>query len=236
MSTPFIGLDPRYSHQKHGHWVRHKVLGSVGRICYYDTVDRLVTVMWEKDKWRNTPGASSIPSSELVLLPRKPEPWYDFEAIARRKIPNKGVLTLESESSTMRTSGKGQQPTGGVETMPPRKKAKVEEVEEDFDDLDEEEEERAPKPKSSKTKKEPVGIGAKQLAEKLGANAKTFRAWLRRKVAAGDFPELSDREERSRYSWGSFKDPSLLAIMKAWKEDDHTRGGRKKKDEEEEEE
>jgi hypothetical protein len=102
---------------------------------------------------------------------------------------------------------------------------------EDFDDLDEEEEERAkPKAKSKgKAEKKPAGIGASAVAAKLGCEPKTFRAWLRRKVDAGDFPDLKNREKRSRYSWANWKDPGLLEVMKAWKDDDHTKGGGPKK-------
>ncbi len=94
----------------------------------------------------------------------------------------------------------------------------------DFDDLDEEEEEKsAPRKKASKTEK-PKGIGASAVAEKMGADPKTFRAWLRRKVASGDL-EIKDHEHKSRYSWKNWKDPELIAVMKAWKEDPHERGG-----------
>lgn len=117
-------------------------------------------------------------------------------------------------------------------------KSKVDDLDldEDFDDLDEEAEANAPK-KKSKAKKA-TGIGATAVAEKLGANPKTFRAWLRRRVEATPKEEpwsaLADREPRSRYSWPKWSDANLRAIMKAWKEDDHTRGGRRKSDDEEE--
>jgi hypothetical protein len=99
----------------------------------------------------------------------------------------------------------------------------------DLDDLDEEEEESKPKAKGGRGKKT-SGIGAKAVAEKLGAEPKTFRAWLRRKVAEGAFPGLAEREFRQRYQWANWKDPELVEIMKAWKSDSHTRGGRKKKE------
>ena len=92
----------------------------------------------------------------------------------------------------------------------------------DFDDLDEEEEERAAKPKKGKSK--PKGIGASAVAEKLGVDPKTFRAWLRRKVAAGDI-EIGDHDFKARYTWANWKSPELVAIMKAWKSDSHERGG-----------
>lgn len=94
----------------------------------------------------------------------------------------------------------------------------------DFDDLDEEEEEKsAPRKKASK-KEKPKGIGASAVAEKMGADPKTFRAWLRRKVASGDL-EIEGHEHKSRYTWKNWKDPELVAVMTAWKEDPHERGG-----------
>lgn len=96
---------------------------------------------------------------------------------------------------------------------------------EDFDDLDEEEEERQVAKKSKgKGSSKPKGIGASVVAEKLGADAKTFRAWLRRKIAAGDI-DVDGHEFKARYTWDNWKDPELVAIMKAWKDDPHERGG-----------
>ncbi len=95
----------------------------------------------------------------------------------------------------------------------------------DFDDLDvEEEEKRTAKKKGSSKKEKPKGIGASAVAEKMGADPKTFRAWLRRKVASGDI-EVDGHEHKSRYTWKNWKDPELVGIMKAWKDDPHERGG-----------
>lgn len=100
---------------------------------------------------------------------------------------------------------------------------------EEFDDLDAEEEERNTKTRSSKAKKEkPKGIGASQVAEKLGTHPKTFRAWLRNQVKSGAV-EVEDHSAKARYSWGNWKDPELVSILKLWKESDHTRGGGRKK-------
>ena len=96
---------------------------------------------------------------------------------------------------------------------------------EDFDDLDEEEEERKSATKPRKAEK-PTGIGASAVADKLGANAKTFRAWLRRAVENGDVT-VTEHEAKQRYSWANWKDPELIAIMKAYKAANHDRGGRK---------
>lgn len=101
-------------------------------------------------------------------------------------------------------------------------------IDEDFDDLDEEEESRASKKKApAKKSSKPKGIGASAVAEKLGANPKTFRAWLRRKVANGDI-KIAEREAKARYTWPTWKDQELARIMKAWKEDSHEKGGGKK--------
>jgi len=117
----------------------------------------------------------------------------------------------------------------------------IEELEEleDLEDLDEVEEEVRPKKASKKKGEAPVGITANMVADRLGTNGKTFRAWLRRKVEAGEgmFAEYAEREPRSRWVWPKWSDESLIALMKAWGEDDHTRGGglRKKKGEGDEE-
>jgi hypothetical protein len=102
------------------------------------------------------------------------------------------------------------------------------ELEEDFDDLDSEEEtKKAKTPRGKGTAKaKPKGIGASAVAEKLGANPKTFRAWLRRKVSSGDL-KVADREAKARYTWTNWKDPELVAVMKAWGQDSHERGGKK---------
>ncbi len=98
---------------------------------------------------------------------------------------------------------------------------------EDFDDLDEEEETSKAKAKPKKGKAKPKGIGASAVAEKLGANPKTFRAWLRRKAASGDL-KLAEREPKARYTWATWKDQELVRIMKAWTADSHEKGGGKK--------
>ncbi len=100
-------------------------------------------------------------------------------------------------------------------------------LDEDFDDLDEEEETKKAKTKKASSKSKPKGIGASAVAEKLGANPKTFRAWLRRKAASGDL-KLAEREPKARYTWSNWKDPELARIMKAWKSDSHEKGGGKK--------
>lgn len=126
-----------------------------------------------------------------------------------------------------------------------RKKAaaKVEDLdlEDDDFDMDEEdvEEETTAKSKAKgkakakpKAKKEaaPKGIGARQLAERLKAEPKTFRAWLRRKVSDGTFPELAAREGRTRYDFGmEWTDPLIVSIMEAWSAESHERGAGLKK-------
>lgn len=119
------------------------------------------------------------------------------------------------------------------------RKPKVEDLELEDDDfeVEDEDEEEAAKPKkgkgrSSKPKKEatPRGIGARQIADRLECEPKTFRAWLRRKVDAGDFPEIAEREPRSRYDFGmEWTDPLIVKIMDAWKAEPHERGAGLKK-------
>lgn len=99
-------------------------------------------------------------------------------------------------------------------------------LEEDFD-VEEEEEAKAKKKGKSGSKKsdEPKGIGAKALAEHVGAEPKTFRAWLRRKIEAGDLPELEDREPKQRYNFGNSLNNNLCKkIQKMWDEDSHEQG------------
>lgn len=97
---------------------------------------------------------------------------------------------------------------------------------EDLDDLDAEEEEKRTKRTPAK-KDKPKGIGASAVAERLDADPKTFRAWLRNQVKAGNVD--LDHDKKARYSWTNWKDPELIAIMKLWKESNHDRGGGKKK-------
>ena len=96
---------------------------------------------------------------------------------------------------------------------------------EDFDDLDAEEEEKNTKKGGSKDK--PKGIGATAVANKLGVEPKTFRAWLRNNVASGKVA-VKGHEFKGRYSWASWKDPELVALMKSWSEASHERGGARK--------
>jgi hypothetical protein len=111
----------------------------------------------------------------------------------------------------------------------------IEDLEDEVEDLDEAEEEAKPKKASRKKGDAPVGITANMVAERLGTNGKTFRAWLRRKVEAGEgiFEVFAEREPRSRWVFPKWSDETLIALMKAWGEDDHTRGGglRRKKGE-----
>lgn len=117
--------------------------------------------------------------------------------------------------------------------MAPRAKTEVDELdlEDDFD-VEEEEEVQASK-KKAKTKKE-TGIGARQVAEALGVDPKTFRAWLRRQD-----PEAIgfDHEHKSRYNFGkSMNSPGVKKVMKLWKESSHERGRKKKEEESDEDE
>jgi uncharacterized protein YjcR len=112
-----------------------------------------------------------------------------------------------------------------------RKAATVDDIEaldlEEFDDADEVEEAAATKKGKSKSKKDstPKGIGASQLAEHLGAEPKTFRAWLRRKQADDnsgiDFPH----DAKTRYDFGaSFDSPLAKSVIKAWNSESHEKG------------
>lgn len=100
-------------------------------------------------------------------------------------------------------------------------------LEEDFE-AEEEEEEKAQKKGKGKSKKDdkPKGIGAREMAEHLGAEPKTFRAWLRRLMEAGELPELADNHEhKQRYSFGSSVNSNLAKkITKLWNETSHERG------------
>lgn len=99
-------------------------------------------------------------------------------------------------------------------------------LEEDFD-AEEEEETKAKKKGKSGSKKsdEPKGIGARQMAEHLEAEPKTFRAWLRRKIDAGDLPQLEEREAKARYNFGNtLNSPVAKRVVKLWNEDSHEKG------------
>lgn len=97
---------------------------------------------------------------------------------------------------------------------------------EDFDAEEEEETKAKKKGKSSSKKSDkPKGIGARQMAEHLEAEPKTFRAWLRRKIEGGDLPELAEREAKTRYDFGStLNSPVAKKVTKLWNEDSHERG------------
>lgn len=103
--------------------------------------------------------------------------------------------------------------------------------EEDFDVEEEEETKAKAKGKGgSKKSDKPKGIGAKAMAESLGAEPKTFRAWLRRRIENGDFPELAEREAKSRYDFGStLNSPLAKKVTKSWNEDSHEKGAGLKK-------
>lgn len=126
-----------------------------------------------------------------------------------------------------------------------RKRAQVEVEEEDFDDedledLDEpvDDEDEAPKRRSKAGKKgpaktakddKPKGIGARQIADRLGVDGKTFRAWLRRQVAAGEL-EMNGRAEKERYDFGpDWSAPLVQRILKQWESVSHEKGAGLKK-------
>ena len=99
------------------------------------------------------------------------------------------------------------------------------EMDEDFD-VEEEEE----TPAKSKAKSAPKGIGASQLAAALPGDVdpKTFRAWLRRKVEAGDI-EL-EHDPKGRYNFGNtINSPKAKQIIKAWNSESHEKGAGLKK-------
>lgn len=94
-------------------------------------------------------------------------------------------------------------------------------LEEDFEDFDEEEEaEASPKKRrSKKAAKEdegPRGLGAREMAEYLEVEPKTFRAWLRRKIESEDL-SLGDRDARQRYDFGEdFDSPQAQAVIQLY--------------------
>jgi len=100
---------------------------------------------------------------------------------------------------------------------------------EDFEvEEDEEAKASAKGKKSSKKSEKPKGIGAREMAEHLGAEPKTFRAWLRRKQDAGDVE--MDREAKTRYDFGaSLNSPTAKTVIKLWNEDSHEKGAGLKK-------
>ena len=90
------------------------------------------------------------------------------------------------------------------------------------DDFEVEEEDEKPKAKAKKAA--PKGVGASQIAAEVGADPKTFRAWLRRKVANGDI-EMPDHEEKARYNFGnSIGSPLAKKVIKLWNSESHEKG------------
>lgn len=92
-------------------------------------------------------------------------------------------------------------------------------LEEDFDDVDEEEEKKSSaksKGKKKSKKKDddkPRGIGAREMAEYLDVEPKTFRAWLRRKQEDGEI-EFDDRDPKQRYDFGEdFESKKAQAVI-----------------------
>jgi hypothetical protein len=100
----------------------------------------------------------------------------------------------------------------------------VEDLElEDFEDEvyedDEEEAEATPtkKGKPRKAAAESNGISASALAERLGLEPKTFRAWLRAQVEQGKLE--SSHEKKARYDFGeTWSDPRIVAIITRYEE------------------
>lgn len=120
-----------------------------------------------------------------------------------------------------------------------RKKAATSEVDEleledDFE-VEEDEEAKASK-KKGKGKKaaEPKGVGARQLADHIGVEAKTFRAWLRRQ---SDEDLGIDHEHKARYQFGNtINSPQAKKVIKLWNESSHEKGRKKKEAESDEDE
>jgi len=111
----------------------------------------------------------------------------------------------------------------------PRKQVDELELEDDFDV--EAEAEPAAKAKA----KAPAGVGARQIAEQVGADPKTFRAWLRRMLANGEL-EI-DHEHKGRYNFGkSLNSPAAKRVIKLWNESSHERGRKSSGDGDDEDE
>lgn len=104
----------------------------------------------------------------------------------------------------------------------------LEDFEEDFDE--EEEKEAAPKRKrKAKAKKEekPKGLGAREMAEYLEVEPKTFRAWLRRKIEEDEI-SFDERDPKQRYDFGDdFDSPQAQAVINLYHEDVAARERRK---------
>lgn len=237
-----ITRDPRFNLSKHGRWVEvvHTGQTKIGRIAYFDNQTLLYNVAGMEDRqwW-----GGQYEASQIRLLDYQAEPWY---TIGRKKgrsdltVSNQSIIIDPSRS--VRVTATPSNPGGDV--MARRKAVEVEEEEyedDDLDDLDDpvEDEDEAPKRRSkagkkgpaSKSKKDdkPRGIGARQVAERLEVDGKTFRAWLRRQVAAGEL-DMNGRAEKERYDFGpDWSSPLVQRILKAWKESSHDKGAGLKK-------
>lgn len=76
------------SHVRHGHWVRHRRTGQVGRIGCELPADGRVAAVWEESgRWhRHHENYGWYRPEELEELPeREPRPWYERQAILRRR-------------------------------------------------------------------------------------------------------------------------------------------------------
>lgn len=233
-----IRRDPRFNLAKHGHYAQVRSqfgsqLWTFGKIAYHDRQTDLYWVILQGG------GAGGYRPQEMKLLDWEPEPWFTF---GKRK--GRSDLTAETQSIIINPVVTTTTPsdTGG-DQMARRKAVEVEEeeYEDDLDDLDEpvEDDDEAPRRKAkgakkgaaSKAKKDekPKGIGARQIAERLNVDGKTFRAWLRRQVAAGEI-ELNGRAEKERYDFGAdWSSPMVQRIIKAWNDTSHEKGAGLKK-------
>lgn len=117
--------------------------------------------------------------------------------------------------------------------MAKKKATQVDELELEDDFEVEDEEEAAATPKSKK-KAAPKGVGARQVADHIGVDPKTFRAWLRRMLAAEELE--MDHEHKGRYNFGnSINSPQVKKVVKLWNASSHERGRPKKDDDSEDE-
>jgi hypothetical protein len=89
---PPIAIPHWVSYDLHGRWVKHSETGATGRIGYTAFDDEFAAVIWTDGRGPFTPPGSraglddgDILMEELEMLDRDPEPWYDFEAINRRR-------------------------------------------------------------------------------------------------------------------------------------------------------
>jgi hypothetical protein len=202
-----------------------------GRIAYYDRQTKLYNVVGMEDRqwW----GGQYRPSSVRILQDLEPEPWY---TLRKKKVrsdltaPTPGAIITQVSSISPNQGG----------DMAKRKAVEVDDLDDDLDDLDDpvEDEDEAPKRKAkagakgkAKTKKDegPKGIGAKQVADRLKIEGKTFRAWLRRQVAAGEI-KIPEREGKDRYDFGAdWNAPLVQKILTRWEESSHEAGENLKK-------